>query len=237
MTPLHRRAPAFSAGRSTRSTTGTSPPPRPRAARWRSTGSCSSPRTAPPHRAAQPRASAFHRFAMVVAGGRRRIRASWRPTSSWSAPGPSYTADTLRRLHEAGVRRVAAFLHPGHRRVCRNCDVARLSGRPRPGALRRSREAGPGARADAGSTCRTWWRGCAWWPKAPATTPTEPPCAVFLVNADTPDVSSTEIRERAARGHLARRPRRARRRAPHRPASAVPSVRHSHQEAVLHEYH
>ncbi len=27
-----------------------------------------------------------------------------------------------------------------------------------------------------------------------------PPCAVFLVNAATPDVSSTEIRERAARG-------------------------------------
>ncbi len=65
----------------------------------------------------------------------------------------------------------------------------------------------------------------------------EPPCAVFLVNAATPDVSSTEIRERAARArslaglvapdverHIGR----------HR---LYRSVRRSHQEAVLHEYH
>ena len=60
--------------------------------------------------------------------------------------GASYTVDTLRALHGRGWRAVAAFLHPGRRRVCRNCDVARVPGGARPGALRRHRPPGHDAR-------------------------------------------------------------------------------------------
>ncbi len=41
----------------------------------------------PPHRAAPPRASAFHRFAMVSLAVERHPD-SWRPTSNWSGPVP-----------------------------------------------------------------------------------------------------------------------------------------------------
>ncbi len=115
-------------------------------------------------------------------------------------PGPSYTADTLRRLHEAGYDASQLFFILGTdafaeiatwRDYPAVLDLAHFVVVARPGqalGLMKAHGAGPGgadarcvaegARDDAG----------------------EPPCAVFLVNAGTPDVSSTEIRERAARG-------------------------------------
>jgi len=55
----------------------------------------------PPHRPAQPLASAFHRFAMtaLAVNGLDRLVAS---DNELRADGPSYTADTLDRLHRAG---------------------------------------------------------------------------------------------------------------------------------------
>ena len=57
----------------------------------------------PPHRPLEPRASAYHRFALAALAidGRR----GWR---LWDAelrrPGPSYSIDTLRALHAGGWR-------------------------------------------------------------------------------------------------------------------------------------
>jgi nicotinate-nucleotide adenylyltransferase len=55
----------------------------------------------PPHRARDPRASAFHRFALVALAveGRERWRLS---DAELTRSGPSYTAPTLRALHAEG---------------------------------------------------------------------------------------------------------------------------------------
>jgi nicotinate-nucleotide adenylyltransferase len=152
----------------------------------------------PPHRAAQPRASAFHRFAMVslAIGTHPGFLAS---DLELERPGPSYTADTLRRLHEAGYEASQLFFILGTDAFAETAtwrdypavlDLAHFVVVARPGQalglmkarvpdlLARMRLVAEGARDDAD----------------------EPPCAVFLVNAGTPDVSSTQIRERAARG-------------------------------------
>ncbi len=154
----------------------------------------------PPHRAAQPRASAFHRFAMVSLATERhpRFLAS---DIELERTGPSYTADTLRRLHEAGYGASQLFFILGTdafaeiatwRDYPAVLDLAHFVVVARPGQavglmkehvpdlVARMRPAVEGARDEVAG----------------------PPCAIFLVNAATPDVSSTEIRERAARGAL-----------------------------------
>ncbi len=152
----------------------------------------------PPHRPATPRASAFHRFAMVslAVASRDQFAAS---DLELQRPGPSFTADTLRELHGSGLGPLQLFFIAGTdafaeiaswREYPALLDLAQFVVIARPGqsfdALRdrvpelapRMRPVGDGRDVppDGGS------------------------CAVFLVNAATPDVSSTEIRERAARG-------------------------------------
>ena len=58
------------------------------------------PSRVPPHRPQQPRASAFHRFAMaaLAVNGVDGLTAG---DMELRAPGPSYTADTLSRYHAA----------------------------------------------------------------------------------------------------------------------------------------
>jgi nicotinate-nucleotide adenylyltransferase len=152
----------------------------------------------PPHRAAQPRASAFHRFAMVslAVGTHPGFLAS---DLELERPGPSYTADTLRRLHEAGYEASELFFILGTdafaeiatwRDYPAVLDLAHFVVVARPGQalglmkahvpdlVARMRLAAEGPRDEAD----------------------EPRCAVLLVNAGTPDVSSTEIRDRVARG-------------------------------------
>jgi nicotinate-nucleotide adenylyltransferase len=152
----------------------------------------------PPHRAAQPRASGFHRFAMVslTVATHPGFLAS---DLELARPGPSYTADTLRRLHEAGYEASQLFFILGTdafaeiatwRDYPAVLDLAHFVVVARPGQalglmkahvpdlIARMRPVAAGTRDEAEG----------------------PPCAVFLVNAGTPDVSSTEIRERAARG-------------------------------------
>lgn len=153
------------------------------------------PSHVPPHRTVQPVASPFHRFAMaaMAVSGLSRIEAS---DDELRAEGPSYTADTLDRLHARGLRASEIFFitgadafadiatwkrypgvldlahfvvvsRPGH-------DIAALPERL-PDLRSRMRPAGSPARTD-GST------------------------VIFLLQAPTPDVSSTIVRERLRRG-------------------------------------
>jgi nicotinate-nucleotide adenylyltransferase len=150
------------------------------------------PSRVPPHRPTQPAASPFHRFAMtaLAVNGIEGLEAS---DAELTAPGTSYTADTLDRFHAAGLSAAQIFFvlgadafaeietwnrypqvldlanfavvsRPGH-------DTARLIERfrslaPRfamPGAIDGADRSGP---------------------------------RIYLVSAVTPDVSSTDIRRR-----------------------------------------
>ena len=183
----------------------------------------------------EPRASAFHRFAMVSLAVALAPRSSRRRTSSCGGRAPSFTADTLRRLARRGLRTVAAFLHHRHRRVCGNCHLARLPGRARPRALRRHR-AGRASRSTRCATgCRDSRRGCGAAGDGRAGRRRRTTCAIFLVNAATPDVSSTADPRAGGPRRAARRAGGARGRAPHRQARAVRLVTSRIQEAVLHE--
>jgi len=152
----------------------------------------------PPHRAAEPRASAFHRFAMVslaVAPHPGFVASDVEVERA----GPSYTADTLRRLHEVGYEASQLFFILGTdafaeiatwRDYPAVLDLSHFVVIARPGQaigmasehvsslVARMRLVDDGVREGA----------------------VGPECGVFLVNAGTPAVSSTEIRDRAARG-------------------------------------
>ena len=66
------------------------------------------PSHVPPHRPSQPHASVFHRFAMLALAvqGRPYVRLS---DTELAREGPSFTVDTLRRLHEVGLRPLQLF--------------------------------------------------------------------------------------------------------------------------------
>jgi len=156
------------------------------------------PSNRPPHRAAQPRASAFHRFAMVslAVGAHPGFLAS---DVELGRPGPSYTADTLRRLHEAGYEASQLFFILGTdafaeiatwRDYPAVLDLAHFVVVARPGqALALMKDQVPDLVARMHRAAEGGRDEAAW-----------PPHAVFLVDAATPDVSSTGIRERAAQG-------------------------------------
>jgi nicotinate-nucleotide adenylyltransferase len=145
----------------------------------------------PPHRQHQPFASAYHRFAMtaIAVNGLDGLEAS---DTEVRAPGPSYTSDTLDRLHAIGLKGSQIFFITG---------------------------------ADAFAEIATWHRYPAVLnqshfivlsrPGYPATSmPTTLPdlarrmrsatldphdgkeTAIYLVDAPTLDVSSTEVRRR-----------------------------------------
>lgn len=151
----------------------------------------------PPHRPADSRTSALHRLAMVslAVASCDQFEAS---DLELRREGPSFTADTLRELHASGYEPWQLFFITGTdafaeiaswRDYPALLDLANFAVIARPGqsldVLRgrlpalapRMRTAGderslpPGGRS----------------------------CGIFLVNAATPDISSTEIRERAAR--------------------------------------
>ncbi len=152
----------------------------------------------PPHRPAQPRASSFHRFAMVslAVDGCPGLLAS---DVELQLPGPSFSAVTLRRLQEAGYRPSQLFFITGTdafaeiaswREYPAVMDLAHFVVISRPGQsfdllYRRLPDLVPRMRVVEGGG-------------APPAGGED--CRVFLVNAATPDVSSTAIRERAERG-------------------------------------
>ena len=145
----------------------------------------------PPHRPLNPKASAFHRFALAALA--IQGRESWRLSDAeLTRPGPSYTAHTLRGLHAEGWQPAQIFFIIGSDAfaeiatwyefpaVLRFANFAVL-GRPgsvtlaaaleRPEITRHSDPAMPGA------------------------------TGFFRVEADTPNISSTDIRTRLAENH------------------------------------
>jgi nicotinate-nucleotide adenylyltransferase len=144
------------------------------------------PAGAPPHRAQQPFASRFHRFAMVALAvtGRPHLEVS---DLEIGEPGPSYTFETLSRLQADGLTPAQIFFITGAdafaeiatwSRYPQVLDMANFVVVSRPGYPAGSLRAKLPAlaarmRADAKPTDQV---------------------AIFLVDAPTPDVSSTGIR-------------------------------------------
>jgi nicotinate-nucleotide adenylyltransferase len=155
------------------------------------------PSHVPPHRSQQPVASGYHRFAMtaLAINGIEGLAAS---DVELRAPGPSYTADTLTRFHEStGLGPSQIFFITGAdafaeietwHRYPEVLDLAHFVVVSRPGvAAEAMRERLSGLRA------RMLTVG-------PGEVPNEPSPRIFLVNIQTPAVSSTEIRKRLLTG-------------------------------------
>ena len=131
----------------------------------------------PPHRALDPKASAFHRFALAALAidGRPHWRLS---DSELMRPGPSYSAHTLRALHAEGWKGSQIFFIIGTDAFAEIAtwydfpavlDLAHFAVVTRPGA--------PAAAANGVKAA-----------------------AFSFIEAKTPDVSSTDIRARLATG-------------------------------------
>jgi nicotinate-nucleotide adenylyltransferase len=152
----------------------------------------------PPHRAERPRASAFHRFAMVAlaVGAEEGFVAS---DVELRAPGPSFTAVTLRALHAGGWAASQLFFVIGTDAFA---EIATWHDYPAVLSLAHfvviSR---PGQSFDVLRERLPQLAGRMYEVAAepPGDDRAASPC-VFLVRADTPDVSSTEIRARVAEG-------------------------------------
>lgn len=153
------------------------------------------PSRMPPHRHDEPVASAFHRFAMAALCS---TEYDWMALSDdeLRAPGPSFTADTLERLRASGFLPSQIFFITGAdafaeiatwHRYPDVLDLAHFAVVSRPGLpvatlADRLPALAPRFVASAQVTAL----------------PARP--AVFLVDAATPDISSTEIRRRLAAG-------------------------------------
>jgi nicotinate-nucleotide adenylyltransferase len=153
------------------------------------------PSRVPPHRPVQPMASPFHRFAMaaLAVSGMPHVEAC---DDELRAEGPSYTADTLERLHARGYAPTDIFFVTGAdafadiatwKRYPRVLDIAHFVVVSRPGY-------DTGALAERLPELRDRMRPAG----APARTDASP--LIFLLPAATPDVSSTAIRDRLRRG-------------------------------------
>jgi nicotinate-nucleotide adenylyltransferase len=152
------------------------------------------PAHVPPHRPDSPHASGYHRFAMAV------LAASGRP--GWTVSdqelrrdGPSYTYDTLTDLHRQGHHPLQLFFITGADAFA---EIATWSRYPAVLDLAHfvvvSR---PGTRLDA---VRASLPALASRFTAPDALTAARTAAIALVAADTPDISSTEIRRRAGAG-------------------------------------
>ena len=141
------------------------------------------PSRTPPHRAMEPRASVFHRFAMAaIAAADHDFSVS---DLEVRRDGPSYTALTLEALHREGFAPAQLFFITGsdafadvgtwydYPRILQMANFVIVS---RPGAPRVS-ELIPDPQSQI--------------PNAPT---------VYSVEANTPDVSSTDIRRRVGAG-------------------------------------
>jgi nicotinate-nucleotide adenylyltransferase len=150
------------------------------------------PARQPPHRAA-PRASAAHRFAMVA------LAVHDRPglvvsDFEMDADGPSYTSATLDRLEARGLRTAELFLITGadaFRDIATWKDYPALLDRTRFAVVSRPGCPAPGLRRRlpdlAGRMIET-----------PCEIGSRP--GIFLVDAPTAPVSSTDVRDRLGRG-------------------------------------
>jgi nicotinate-nucleotide adenylyltransferase len=147
----------------------------------------------PPHRPIDPRASVYHRVALVslAIAGRDAYRVS---DMELVRQGPSYTADTLRSLHEEGWRASQLFFILGTDAFA---EIAAWYGFPSFLDLAHFVViARPGTTIDtaAARTPQLRARMCG----APHGDVADGPTRIFLVEAQTHDISSTAIRERLA---------------------------------------
>jgi nicotinate-nucleotide adenylyltransferase len=151
----------------------------------------------PPHRPIDPRASVYHRFALLslAVAERSTYRVS---DMELVRQGPSYTADTLRSLHAAGWNASQLFFILGSDAFAEIAawyefpsflDLAHFVVIARPGTT---------IEMAAARTPQLRTRMC----RAPGSEGVaDGPTRIFLVEAQTHDVSSTAIRERLATGH------------------------------------
>jgi nicotinate-nucleotide adenylyltransferase len=153
------------------------------------------PSSDPPHRSVEPHASVFHRFALVALAieGVPGHRVS---DIELGREGPSYTVDTLRALHGMGWTPSQLFFILGAdafaeiatwRAFPGVLDAAHFVVVARPGAsLEASTPLAPELRARLRRDTGEAAGAC--------------PSAIYLVEAQTRDVSSTAIRRRLAEG-------------------------------------
>jgi nicotinate-nucleotide adenylyltransferase len=143
------------------------------------------PSRLPPHRSTEPRASAFHRFAMAaLAAAERGMSVS---DLEVRREGPSYTALTLEALHRDGYTPAQLFFITGSDAFA---DVATWYDYPR--ILQMANfvvVSRPGAPAPS-----------ALIPNPQSLIPDSTRPTVLSVEAETPDVSSTDIRRRVGAG-------------------------------------
>jgi len=151
------------------------------------------PSRIPPHRHQQPCASPFHRFAMaaLAINGSDGLAVN---DLELAAPGPSYTADTLMRLHATGLAPSQIFFIAGADAFAEIETWARY-----PDVLGLAQFvviARPGHPVAALPARLPSLAGRMMIPTIAANAARAG--AIFLVDARTPDVSSTEIRRRIA---------------------------------------
>ena len=150
------------------------------------------PSHTPPHRPQQPQASPFHRFAMAALAVQEHagLAAS---DLELQAPGPTYTAETLARLAACGYRPLQIFFITGA-----DAFAEIDSWRDYPAILDRGNFvviSRPGLPADA---LRKRLPALASRMRTASDELSNP--SIVLVDAATPDVSSTTIRQRSASG-------------------------------------
>ena len=140
------------------------------------------PSRTPPHRALEPRASVYHRFAMtaIAANGCEGMQAS---DLELRREGPSYTALTLEALQRDDILPAQLFFIIGADAFA---EIATWYDYPRVLTL-----------ANFAVVSRP---GAPLIPNPQPLTPGSAPTAILHVNASTPDVSSTDIRRRVAGG-------------------------------------
>lgn len=154
------------------------------------------PSMTPPHRQSQPKASAFHRFAMVALAIARRgdFIAS---DDELRSEGPSYTSDTLGRWHAKGFAPTELFFVLGSDAFS---DIA--TWHRYPDVLNAAHfvvVARPGSRLTEVerrvSTLVSRMIDAAAFMRSRDLVP-----QIIVVRATTPDISSTELRRRVAAG-------------------------------------
>jgi nicotinate-nucleotide adenylyltransferase len=158
------------------------------------------PASVPPHRLVQPRASAHHRFAMAALGIANEPVSFVLDEIELTAAGPSYTASTLARLQESGLGATQLFFITGvdafveiatWREYPDVLDRAHFVVVSRPGhAVATLHDALPSLVPRMQTITRD----------ETAAVPDLSQPSILLIDAPTPDVSATMVRQRAAAG-------------------------------------
>jgi nicotinate-nucleotide adenylyltransferase len=161
------------------------------------------PSRIPPHRAVQPLASPFHRFAMasLAVSGVPGLFAS---DDELRLDGPSYTAETLDRQLAAGLQRSQIFFIAGAdafadiatwKRYPEVLELANFIVVSRPG---QRIDALPARLPELADRMRPLVRTGS-GPASPDNEDSGDPL-IYLLDAPTPEVSSTAVRDRLSRG-------------------------------------